>query len=345
MKLAANRIEGFIKAPDASARAILVYGPDSGLVKERIDRMAVGVVKDLSDPFRISDIPASALKDDPARLADEAAAIPLTGGRRVVRVRDAADGATSAISGFLAHPMGDSLVLIEAGELGPRSSLRKLFEAADNAVALPCYADEGGGLEAVIHESLRANGLTAEPDAVAFLADHLGGDRKLTRSELEKLALYMGGPGRVHVEDAIACVGDTAALSMDDLALATADGDHLTAQRVLDRLFSEGTSPIPILRALQRHFQRLHLLAGLINKGKSADQALASLRPPAHFRVAARLRAQLQTWPAERLGSALDLIVTAEIDCKTTGMPTNEICSRAVMQLARAAARRPPARR
>jgi len=155
----------------------------------------------------------------------------------------------------------------------------------------------------------------------------------------------MGGPGRVHVEDAIACVGDTAALSMDDLALATADGDHLTAQRVLDRLFSEGTSPIPILRALQRHFQRLHLLAGLINKGKSADQALASLRPPAHFRVAARLRAQLQTWPAERLGSALDLIVTAEIDCKTTGMPTNEICSRAVMQLARAAARRPPARR
>lgn len=342
MKLNGARIEAFLKSPDKSALAVLVYGPDAGLIKERLDRLAKTVVADLSDPFRIADINGSALKEDPARLADEAAAIALTGGRRVVRVRDAGDNATAALSSFLEHPMGDSLVLVEGGELSPRSSLRKLFEGADNAVALPCYADEGGGLEAVIHETLRAHKLTAEPDAVAFLAEHLGGDRKLTRSELEKLALYMGEEGgRVKLEDAAACVGDTAALSMDDLCLAAADGDHATAQRILERLYLEGTSPIPILRALQRHFQRLHLCAGHIAKGKTADQAVATLKPPPHFRVADKLKQQLARWPADKLGQALELLVNTEVDCKTTGMPGEELTGRALMQLARAAGRRP----
>lgn len=344
MKLSGGKIEAFLKAPDKSALAVLVFGPDAGLVKERLDRLAKTVLSDLSDPFRVADIQGSSLKEDPARLADEAAAIALTGGRRVVRVRDAGDTAAPALQSFLEHPMGDALVLVEGGELSPRSNLRKLFEAASNAVALPCYADEGGGLEAVIHETLRAHGLTAEPDAVAYLADHLGGDRRLTRSELEKLALYMGQPGsRVKLEDAAACVGDTAALSMDDLCLAAADGDHATAQRILERLYLEGTSPIPILRALQRHFQRLHLCAGHIGKGKTAEQAVATLKPPPHFRVADKLKQQLARWNAEKLGQALELIVNTEIDCKTTGMPGEELTGRAVMQLARAAGRRPGA--
>lgn len=341
MKLSGNRIESFLKAPDATARAVLIYGPDAGLVKERMARLTKGVCPDVSDPFRIADLTATGVKDDPARLSDEAAAIAMTGGRRVVRVHDAGDGVSAALQSFLDHPVGDALVLLEAGELGPRSSLRKLVEGADNAVALPCYADEGGGLEAVIHETLKAQGLTAEPDAVAWLADHLGGDRLLTRSELDKLALYMGsGGGRVRLADAIACIGDTAALSLDDLSMSCAEGDHPGAQRILDRLYGEGISPIAVLRSLQRHFQRLHLASGAMSQGKSADQALATLRPPPHFRVADHMRNQLLRWPAERLGAALDLLVNAEIDCKTTGMPAGEICSRAVMQLARAAGRK-----
>jgi DNA polymerase-3 subunit delta len=339
VKLAGARIEGFVKSPDPAARAVLVYGPDSGLVRERIEKLMRTAVPDLKDPFRVAELSPAALKDDPARLADEAAAMALTGGRRVVVVRDAGDSVTSLFSSFLAHPMGDALVLAEGGELGPRSSLRKLFEGADNAAALPCYADEGGSLAAVIAEELKAAGLSAEPDAMAYLQDNLGGDRRLTRAELTKLVLYMGGPGRVTMDDAMACVGDTAALSMDDLALATADGDQQTAQRVLDRLLGEGTSPIAVIRVLARHFQRLHLASGLMAQGKSVDQAMAALKPPVIFKSAERFKRQLGRWQADRLGQALELLIEAEIDCKSTGMPAAEITSRAIMRLGRGAGR------
>lgn len=340
MKLSGAKAESFLKAPDAAMRAILVFGPDNGLVRERVTRLIKGVVPDVNDPFRVAELSPAILKDDPARLADEAAAMALTGGRRVVVVRDAGDTVSSLFQGFLTNPMGDALMVVEAGELGPRSSLRKLFEGADNAAALASYGDEGGSLAHVIQEELKAAGLTPEPDALAFLMENLGGDRRLTRAELQKLALYMGAPGRVRLEDALACIGDTASLSMDDLALATADGDHATAQRVLDRLFREGTHAVAVLRALSRHFQRLHFAAGLMAQGKSADAAMGSLKPPVIFKAADRFRRQLGRWPADRVGRALEVLIETEAECKTTGMPAEELCSRAVMQLARAAGRR-----
>lgn len=340
MKLAGARIEPFLRAPDPSMRAVLVFGPDLGLVRERVQRLMQAVVKDTSDPFRVAELSPAALKAEPSCLADEAAALALGGGRRVVVLRDAGDGQSAALAAFLAHPMGEALVVIEGGELGPRSSLRKLFEGADNAAALACYGDEGGSLAAVIGDELKAAGLMAEPDAMAYLIQHLGGDRRLTRTELGKLALYMGEPGRVSLIDATACIGDTAALGLDDLALTTADGDHAGAQRVLDRLLREGVHPVGMLRAVARHFLRLHLAAGHLAQGKSVDQAMAALKPPVIFKAAERFRRQLSRWPADRLGKALEVLTEAEADCKTTGMPAAEITSRALMMIARAAARR-----
>ncbi len=340
MKIPPARAEAFVKAPAAAVRAVLLYGPDAGLVKERADRLARGIVPDLSDPFRVADIAPAVLKSDPARLADEAAAISMIGGRRVVRLRDAGDAAAPTLRGFLGEPAGDALVVVEAGELGPRSALRQLFENADNGAAIACYADDGGGLEAVIQESLRRHGQTPEPDALAYLADHLGGDRRLTRSELEKLSLYVGGPGRISLVDATACVGDTAGMSLEDLAFAVAEGDHAELLRILDRLYHEGAQPVGILRSVVRHFQRLHLAAGTMAQGKSLDQALAALKPPVIFKLAPRFKAQVQRWPADRVATALEMLVNAEIDCKTTGLPAAEMAARALMQIARAAGKR-----
>src|SRR5262249_48069801 len=91
MKLPPARVAAFMQPPDREALAVLLFGPDAGLVSERADTVARTICPDPRDPFRVADLSAAAVAADPARLADEAAQMSLIGGRRVVRVRDAGD--------------------------------------------------------------------------------------------------------------------------------------------------------------------------------------------------------------------------------------------------------------
>lgn len=340
MKISAERADAFAARPDAKTRLALVYGPDEGLVRERVAKLVRSVVDDPNDPFRVAELTGAQIKGDPALLADEAAALALTGGRRVVKVRDADDASAKAITQFLDAPAGESLIVVQAGDLAARSALRKAVEASPIAAALPCYLDEGQALETVIRDSLAANQIGVSRDAMDFLTSHLGGDRLVTRSEIDKLATYMGGPGEVSLDDAMACIGDVSAMNLDDLAFAVADGEAAHAQALLDRLSAEGKPMVSLLRTVSRHFMRLHLAGGAIAQGRSSDQALGLLKPPPFFKVKGRFAAQLRRWPPERVASALDILLTAQIDCMTTGLPDTEIGARALLQVSRAAGRR-----
>jgi DNA polymerase-3 subunit delta len=139
VKLAPSRISAFLQRPDPGIRAALLYGPDEGLVRERAGIAARTICPDLNDPFRVADLSAATLAADPARLADETAQLSLTGGRRVVRVRGAGDPLTKLFAEFLRSSPGDAFVVVEAGELPSRSTLRRAFEAARMAVAIGCY--------------------------------------------------------------------------------------------------------------------------------------------------------------------------------------------------------------
>ena len=99
MKIKAADADRFAHAPTASC--VLVYGPDQGLVGERAQAMMDGVLGPDPDPFRLAEPTAAALAADPALLMDEACAMSLTGGRRVVRVQRAGDGLASAFDSVL----------------------------------------------------------------------------------------------------------------------------------------------------------------------------------------------------------------------------------------------------
>ncbi len=342
MKITGARIKNFLARPDAGIAGVLIYGPDQGLVTERAEALAKAIVDDPSDPFRTASITGAALKRDPARLADEAGAVSfsLNGGeRRLVRLRRAIDDNAPVINDYLATATGDSLVIADAGPLGPRSKLRRLFETAENAATIACYEDDGRLLSQVISETLGRHGLTASPDARAFLAGHLGSDRGVTRAELEKLALYMGRPGRVELDDAMAAIGDSASTSTDAVVFAAASGDAPALDAALGRAFGEGVQPVQVLRAAARYVMRLHRAAGLVAAGRSPTDAMKALRPPVIYPHREMFAAQLRQWGSSELARALDILLDAELDCKTTGMPANEISGRALLRISQAARR------
>jgi len=337
VKLPAARIAAFLQRPDQAIRAALLYGPDIGLVRERADVLARTVCPDLRDPFRVADLSGAALAADPARLADEAAQMSLTGGRRVIRVRDAGDRLAGLFRGFLDAAPGDGFVVVEAGDLPGSSAMRRVFDTSPRAAAIGCYPDTPRERAAVIRDTLRAHRITASSEATQYLVEHLGSDRLLTRAELEKLALYAGQGSHVDLDDVRLSIEDSAALATDDAVMAAAEGDSAIVDRVLDRVFQEGESAVSVVRAMLRHLQRLHLLAARAAAGTTVAEVVRTARPAIFYRQEDNFKRQLVLWSEAGLRAQLGRIAQAELRMKLTGLPANTVCREALLAVAQAA--------
>ncbi len=336
MKLTWKQIEPFVKNPDPAARVILIYGPDSGLMRERASVIGKTMVEDLNDPFNAVTLSTAILGDDPARLSDEANAMSMMGGRRLIRVEDASDKLTTLIADYLAEPNDNALIILEAGDLGPRSSLRKLCEKEPNAAALPCYIEDERGVAQIIRTTVQEASKSIDNDAVQFLAANIAGDRGRVRSELSKLLLYKGAEaGAITLEDARAACGEAGDQNLDDLIYNAAGNNPENALRIYNRMMEEDVPFIVILRSLQNHFRRLHLVKTLIEQGQNADQAMKALQPPVFFKQADAFRAQAGRWSSKNALGVLSRLMEVEAACKQTGAPTETLCAQAVLGISR----------
>ena len=156
MRLKTNEIAGFLRGAKPAAAAVLVYGPDEGLVRERGEELGRKIVADLNDPFQVTSLSDADLKSDPAALANAVGSLSLMGGERLVRLRPGTDACTENVKAAIADlrpaDLTDVWLIIEAADLKPSSSLRKLFDASKTHVALPCYTDDARGLEDLIRQ-------------------------------------------------------------------------------------------------------------------------------------------------------------------------------------------------
>jgi DNA polymerase-3 subunit delta len=314
MKLDRGQIDRFLKQPDQRVAAVLIYGPDSGMVRERGSLLTRTVAESLDDPFRVVEMTNDQVKSDPVRLIDEAQAIGMLGGRRVVRISGATDAISDAVASLLEQHRSSehTLVVIEGQELASKSGLRKLFEGSPHAAVIACYHDEAESLAGLVRGQLQEAGFAIARDALDYLSQSLGGDRGVTRSEIEKLILYKGeDKSEVTLADAIACIGDRAAFALDDLIDAVCLGDLKALDRQFDRNIVE-TPPIVMLRSLARHFLRLHPILERLRAGERAEQVYASQRPPLPWPVRQRVERHCRIWSPAAIGLALQQLMETE---------------------------------
>jgi len=340
MKLDKTKLERVLKSPD-SIGALLFYGPDEGLAHEYAGLAQKAVLGAGDDTFRLAELTQDDIRGDGARLADELNAISMLGGRRVVRIAQATNMIAGQVADAIAgQAQGAALLIVEAGDIGSKAELVKVFESAEGAGAFGCYRDGEAQLGPLIATHLRAGGYGIARDAQAYLAERLGGDRGVTRSELDKLMLYIGEPKReITLADAMACIGDRAAFALDDLIGAAIDGDAADLDRQYARSITE-VEAIQVLRSAARHFQRLHQLVAKMAAGESFEAAAGALRPPLFWNQRDRMQRQSRQWSTARIGRALERLIEAEAQAMRAYPIKDEIAQRALMDIAALARRK-----
>jgi DNA polymerase-3 subunit delta len=336
----ASDVDRFIAKPDPAQPIVLVFGPDAGLVRERVDALVRAAVDDPNDPFAFVRIEGEELSANPSRLVEEAHTIPLFGGRRAVLVKAGSRNISSALEPVLAAPSNDCRVIIEAGDLKKTAPLRTMCEKAKLAAAVPCYSDRAGDLARLIDDEMRAAKLTLAPDARDALTALLGGDRLASRSELRKLALYVSGRDKIELADVAAVVANASAIGLDRVVDATFAGETRDVETEFGKARGEGSSPAAIVSAAIRQVANLHKMKLAVEGGDPIEFAMKRGAPPVHFSREKDVGAALRAWTPPRLLRAMQQLAEASLDMRRNSALAEAIAQRTLLSLAVSARRR-----
>ncbi len=342
MKITGGRIERFIETPPANIVGVLLFGPDRGLAKERSKALIQKFIANPDDAFSVTVLTADDLSSDPARLADEISAMSLLGGERLVRLRLDHERGGAVISKLIksldADPSkAEAKLIIEGGDMTPRSAIRKAIEASRHFAALGCYAASATDLANLVRASLNEHSIGIEDGALALWLPLLEGDYALARSEIEKMALYKGygavTGAVVNAADIKTVAAGGQSVSIDDIIMSAMGGRPGICDASFRRAMAGKMNAAIILRSLQRHIGRLLETRAAIDSGENAGSAMKSLRPPVFHMQEQAFSQQLHIWPGAMLARAQSQSLEAEKQLKTAGAPAEAITGRLLLAL------------
>jgi DNA polymerase-3 subunit delta len=324
-----------IDRPDPAIRLYLFCGPDESQSRIFANRLltALGAEK-----FPLS---AAALKADPALLADEAGAISLFGGRRLLWIEPAGEDVVAALGVFLQSPAPESPVVAIAGDLKKGSALRKLAEGDPHAIAQVSYMPEGDAIAGVIEQMARAEGLALQSGIAQRIAADCGNDRAVIAQELAKFAAYLdAAPDQPRKMDGAVLdeIGAGAADSgfgrLADLALS---GDLARLADELELAGGDGGESVTIVRALQRRLMTVAPIRARVESGEPLGAVMASLDKALFWKdkdVVARI---VGAWDSNGLARIAERLGKLERDLMLTAAPRAEAVGEEMTAIARAA--------
>lgn len=338
MKAVNGNIGRAVDEPDPKVRFYLFHGTDEAQSSALGDRLAAALKASKTS------IAAGVLRSDPALLADEAGAIDMFGGARVIWVQPAGEDIVAAVEALLDAPGSESPVVAIAGRLGKSSGLLKLAESHHLALSHVSYDLDARDAERLVVELARTEGLRAEPGVAARIAEACMNDRRMIAQELAKLAIYLDASPNAPKDlgsDTLDAVGAEIRgdfLAIADIALV---GDVRSLGDALSRIDSSGKDVIPIVRSLQRRLLMLAPIRARIDAGERPQAVMTALGKALFWKDKPLVERMLGLWDSAGLARVSERAVDIERRLMRGGSPpATEALGEELVAIARQARRR-----
>jgi DNA polymerase-3 subunit delta len=190
--------------------------------------------------------------------------LPMLAPRQVLIIEDAEsveklgeksrDAVMESLEAYFDSPAPFTVLVFEADALDGRLKFSKLLNEKALVVSLTIGTESAAALAV---EMAKEAGGEIEREAAVLLADILNGEPARIRIELEKLATYKNGQGRIAVADVEALVIAARKNTVWQLADMLANRQRDAALHFLDNLLREGEQPLGIVGALAWMYRKL----------------------------------------------------------------------------------------
>ncbi|MBI28946.1 MAG: hypothetical protein CFH21_00141 [Alphaproteobacteria bacterium MarineAlpha5_Bin11] len=186
MKIKNFEVDKYIQTLSPARNPILLYGPDEGLAYNRSKKIQSVFLKnsEKKDSFVIFDFK----NDDVNKIIQAVQEQSMFVNNEVIKIINVGEKILGIIDKLLIKESNKLIVLI-AGELGPKSKLRSFFEKDPQGLIIPCYKTDSKELRRAIIQFGVNNKLKIEDGAISYLVEILGDSYQIIQNELNKLTL------------------------------------------------------------------------------------------------------------------------------------------------------------
>jgi DNA polymerase-3 subunit delta len=298
-----------VDEPDPKVRFYLFHGADEAQSSALVDRLAAALKASKQS------VASGVLRGDPALLADEAGAIDMFGGSKVIVIQPAGEEILPAVEALLEAAAAECPVVAIAGKLGKTSGLLKVAESHPLALAHVSYELDARDAERLVVELARTEGLRVQPDVAASIASACANDRRMISQELAKYALYLDASPNAPKDlgsEALDAVGADLGgdfMGIADLALG---GDVRRLSDALSRIDASGKETIPVVRSLQRRLLMLAPIRARVDSGERIQSVMTSLGKSLFWKDKPMVERMLALWDSAGLARVSERAGTLE---------------------------------
>jgi len=337
----ANRgqMERALDAPQPESRFFLLYGPDeagSQALARRLER-AMGAAAEKVE------LDGAALREDPARLADEAASYSMFGDRRWIRLTAIGDESVAAVTALLEAEAAGNPVVAIAGALKATSKLVKLALDHPRALALISYQPDAREAEQIAIGMARDLGLRLPSDIARRIVGLANGDRALMQGEVEKLALYLDAtpdqPCEATSEALDALSADNPDSDVAPLVNAVLGGDLKRMHKELGRLAESGTAMASVLRPLLGRAMLVANIRADFDGSGRLEAAVEGMGKAVFWKEKPAVTRQVRLWDADGIARAIQRLSHAERASRSGRGMGDLLVQHELLAIARQAAR------
>jgi DNA polymerase-3 subunit delta len=286
----------------------------------------------------------SADDDSISTILNQAQTMPMLAPQQVIFVRDAdawgrlgddsRDALVKQLSEYLDNPAPFSVLVFEANVLDQRMRLAKMFAEKTVVVAVELSEDptERAKLAGPLAlEMARELGVELDRGVAEELAEILNGELAAIRTELEKLAAYVGERRRITRADIERLVVSARKYSVWELTDILASRQPSLALEFLDSLLREGEQAASLVGALAWMYRKL-LEAQELPAGIWGGQAAGRLHMQA--KTAELAVRQSRKFPRTQLTTGLAALYEADSRLKSGGTSQRAVMEFLVARLA-----------
>lgn len=320
MKLSANKIDNYIATNLDKIKAILLYGPDKGLIDTRSDKIINIILGENPDPFLHIKFNSKKIQDDNALLIDEANSVSFIPGRKIIQIDESNNNISKQIEECLDNLKADSFLLIKASELTPASKLRKLAEQRNDILAAPCYIDDYFALLNIIREESNKLELRLNNEQIQYIASNLSGNRLILINELKKLKLFLSEKNEISNEEIANLICSSKEENYQEIVNYIAAKDIFKAQASIERHLKQGVYLVPIVRSIANYFNKLYLVKSKLAANENLESSLKLLRPPLFFKQKDLFISHLNKWNIKEINYLNNLLLRLESMLKSDKM-------------------------